>query len=57
MKVVVDPNDKTIFRDELDVRNGLLTWPTFVGAYLFFMYRHWRFKRLIDKGVLAADGD
>lgn len=57
MKIVVDSNDKTVFRDELDVQNGLLTWPTFAGAYLFFMYRHWKFKRLIDKGVLAADRD
>lgn len=57
MSVVVDSGDNTSFRDELDVQNGLLTWPTYAGAYLFFMYRHWRFKRLIDKGAPAGDRD
>jgi len=43
----------TVFQDNLYFKNGLLTFPTYVGVYLFFMYRHSRIKLLIKKGLIA----
>lgn len=53
MKVLNETTDQTsVFRDELSVENGLLTFPTFIGVYLFFVYRHFRIKQLIRKGLI-----
>lgn len=43
---------RSVFRDELTVRNGIWTWPTCAGAYFFFAYRHWKLKRLIRQDKL-----
>lgn len=53
MRVLVETDARsTVFQDELFFKNGLLTLPTYVGVYLFFMYRHIRIKQLIKKGVI-----
>ncbi|WP_048744374.1 hypothetical protein [Paenibacillus sp. P22] len=41
-----------VFQDELHFSNGLLTWPTYIGVYLFFVYRHARMRQLIRSGRL-----
>ncbi|ASS65425.2 MULTISPECIES: hypothetical protein [unclassified Paenibacillus] len=41
-----------VFQDELHFRNGLLTWPTYIGVYLFFVFRHARMRQLIRSGRL-----
>ncbi|RUT29888.1 hypothetical protein EJP77_13820 [Paenibacillus zeisoli] len=51
MEVMSDSDPQAVlFRDTLEVRNGIITLPTYLGVYAFFTYRHWRMKRLIRKG-------
>lgn len=51
MEVRPDPDSQAVlFRDTLEVKNGILTLPTYLGVYVFFIYRHWRMKRLIQNG-------
>ncbi|MNU56807.1 hypothetical protein D3C71_459080 [compost metagenome] len=48
MEVMPDSDPQTfLFRDTLELKNGILTLPTYLGVYAFFAYRHWRMKRLI----------
>ncbi|USB31931.1 hypothetical protein [Paenibacillus sp. YPG26] len=53
MEVIPDSDPEAVlFRDTLELKNGLLTIPTYLGVYAFFAYRHWRMKRLIRNGSL-----
>lgn len=55
MHVRTGGRGETVFRDELDVRSGIVTPLIMAGAYLFFRYRHWRLRRLISDGKLIAN--
>ncbi|WP_148930315.1 hypothetical protein [Paenibacillus methanolicus] len=55
MQVAEDARGDVVFRDELNVRSGLATPLIIAGAYFFFVYRHWRIKRLLRDGKLSAD--
>ncbi|MNS61050.1 hypothetical protein D3C72_940660 [compost metagenome] len=53
MEVMPDSDPQAfLFRDTLELKNGILTLPTYLGVYAFFAYRHWRMKRLIHNGRL-----
>lgn len=54
MEVNQAAEEQTVrFSDTLELNNGLLTLPTYVGVYVFFVYRHWRIKSLIRRGKLT----
>ncbi|MBB3109869.1 hypothetical protein FHS18_001932 [Paenibacillus phyllosphaerae] len=49
MRVRVNGQGDTYFEDELVIRSGALTIFIYVGAYLFFLYRHWRIRNLLRR--------
>ncbi|MFB9327279.1 hypothetical protein ACFFSY_15235 [Paenibacillus aurantiacus] len=57
MQVKSDGRDGALFRDDLVVRSGIMTPLIFAGAYLFFLYRHWRMGKLIRDGRLFVEDE
>ncbi|WP_187274139.1 hypothetical protein [Paenibacillus sp. N3.4] len=49
MQVYVNTSNQLFFQDELKIDNGWMSVPTYVGAYIFFLYRHWKMKRLFHQ--------
>jgi len=50
MEVKVSYDGETYLEDELHIVNGWLTVLSYIGAYLFFKYRHWKIRGLIGGG-------
>ena len=48
MRVQKIGEESTLYTDELSIEAGLLTWLVVFYAHVFYRYRHWRWKQLLE---------
>ena len=52
MSIREDAGGEAIYRDSVEIKNGLMTLPVWFFAQTFYRHRHWRWRRLLKSGAL-----